>query len=118
MERDLSTKGGARDVSNHIARDVFDYPAPFDIPYEFFLSEGKKMSTSKGNAPALDRIGSKVWENKKANFDNIFNATVFSFGSDFINLANAGTPEFEQGFLTPSRTLRQRRIQIGLRFDF
>ena len=51
-------------------------------------------------------------------FDNILNATVFSFGSDFINLANAGTPEFEQGFLTPSRTLRQRRIQIGLRFDF
>ena len=51
-------------------------------------------------------------------FDNILNATVFSFGSDFINLATAGTSEFEQGFLTPSRTLRQRRIQLGLRFEF
>jgi|TARA_Y100000310_G_scaffold288684_1_gene314537 lysyl-tRNA synthetase class 1 len=50
--KDLSTKGGARDVSNHIAREVFNHRPPFDIPYEFFLADGKKMSTSKGNAPA------------------------------------------------------------------
>jgi len=51
-------------------------------------------------------------------FKNILNATVFNFGSDFINLATAGTPEFEQGFLTPARTLGQRKIQIGVRIDF
>lgn len=46
--KDHSTKGGSRDVANHIAREVFDYKPPFDIPYEFFLIEGKKMSSSKG----------------------------------------------------------------------
>ena len=51
-------------------------------------------------------------------FDNVLNSTVFSFGSDFINLAAAGTREFERGFLVPSRTLKQRKIQLGLRFDF
>lgn len=54
--KDLSTKGGARDVSNHIAREVFKYQPPFDISYEFFLAGGKKMSTSKGNAPAAREI--------------------------------------------------------------
>lgn len=46
--KDHSTKGGSRDVANHIAREVFDYQSPFDIPYEFFLVGGKKMSSSKG----------------------------------------------------------------------
>lgn len=54
--KDLSTKGGARDVSNHISREVFKYEPPFDIPYEFFLVGGKKMSTSKGNAPSAREI--------------------------------------------------------------
>ncbi len=46
--KDHSTRGGSRDVANHIARDVFKYEPPFDIPYEFFLVGGKKMSSSKG----------------------------------------------------------------------
>lgn len=46
--KDHSTKGGSRDVANHIAREVFSYEPPFDIPYEFFLVGGKKMSSSKG----------------------------------------------------------------------
>lgn len=46
--KDHSTKGGARDVANHISREVFEYEPPFDIPYEFFLVGGKKMSSSKG----------------------------------------------------------------------
>ncbi len=46
--KDHSTRGGSRDVANHIAREVFDYDPPFDIPYEFFLVGGKKMSSSKG----------------------------------------------------------------------
>jgi lysyl-tRNA synthetase, class I len=46
--KDHSTKGGSRDVANHIAREIFDYEPPFDIPYEFFLVGGKKMSSSKG----------------------------------------------------------------------
>ncbi|MHB8660933.1 MAG: lysine--tRNA ligase [Minisyncoccota bacterium] len=46
--KDHSTKGGSRDVANHICRDVFGSEPPFDIPYEFFLVGGKKMSSSKG----------------------------------------------------------------------
>ncbi|TSC64607.1 MAG: lysyl-tRNA synthetase [Parcubacteria group bacterium Gr01-1014_91] len=47
--KDHSTKGGSRDVANHIAREIFNYESPFDIPYEFFLVGGKKMSSSKGH---------------------------------------------------------------------
>lgn len=46
--KDHSTKGGSRDVANHICREIFDTEPPFDIPYEFFLVGGKKMSSSKG----------------------------------------------------------------------
>ena len=46
--KDHSTKGGSRDVANHIAREIFNCEPPFDIPYEFFLVGGKKMSSSKG----------------------------------------------------------------------
>ena len=46
--KDHSTKGGSRDAANHIAREIFNYEPPFDIPYEFFLVGGKKMSSSKG----------------------------------------------------------------------
>ncbi|TSC70113.1 MAG: lysyl-tRNA synthetase [Parcubacteria group bacterium Gr01-1014_49] len=46
--KDHSTKGGSRDVANHICREVFGAEPPFDIPYEFFLIGGKKMSSSKG----------------------------------------------------------------------
>lgn len=46
--KDHSTRGGSRDVANHICREVFTAEPPFDIPYEFFLVGGKKMSSSKG----------------------------------------------------------------------
>lgn len=46
--KDHSTKGGARDIANHISREVFHYEPPYDIPYEFFLVGGKKMASSKG----------------------------------------------------------------------
>ena len=54
--KDLSTKGGARDVANHVSREVFENEPPFDIPYEFFLIGGKKMSTSKGNASSSKEV--------------------------------------------------------------
>ncbi len=46
--KDHSTKGGSRDAAAHIARELFNYEPPFDVPYEFFLVGGKKMSSSKG----------------------------------------------------------------------
>jgi outer membrane receptor protein involved in Fe transport len=57
--------------------------------------------------------------------DNVLNKTVFSFGTEFINftgLSPTATPEqrqaFLDSFLVPTRTLRQRQIRIGVRFDF
>mgnify|MGYP003393857099 CR=1 FL=1 len=54
--KDHSTKGGARDVANHIAREVFNIEPPFDMPYEFFLVGGKKMSSSKGHGASAREI--------------------------------------------------------------
>lgn len=58
--KDHSTKGGSRDVGNHIAKEVFGYDSPFDIPYEFFLVGGKKMSSSKGRGSSAKDIASLV----------------------------------------------------------
>ena len=54
--KDHSTRGGSRDVANHIAREVFDITTPFDIPYEFFLVGGKKMSSSKGKGSSAKEM--------------------------------------------------------------
>lgn len=54
--KDHSTKGGARDVSNHISKEIFDFESPYDIPYEFFLVGGKKMSSSKGRGSSANDI--------------------------------------------------------------
>lgn len=58
--KDHSTKGGARDVANAISREVFGYEPPLDIPYEFFLVEGKKMSSSKGRGSSAREIAGLV----------------------------------------------------------
>lgn len=58
--KDHSTKGGSRDVANHIAREVFDYEPPFDVPYEFFLVGGQKMSSSKGRGSSAKEIADLV----------------------------------------------------------
>lgn len=46
--KDHSSKGGTRDVSSQISKEIFKYDPPQDIPYEFFLFGGRKMSSSKG----------------------------------------------------------------------
>jgi lysyl-tRNA synthetase class 1 len=54
--KDHSTRGGSRDVAKHIAKEVFNFNPPFDIPYEFFLVGGKKMSSSKGEGSSAREI--------------------------------------------------------------
>ncbi|MSR70850.1 lysine--tRNA ligase [Candidatus Kaiserbacteria bacterium] len=58
--KDHSTKGGSRDVGKHIAKEVYGYDEPFDIPYEFFLVGGKKMSSSKGRGSSAAEIAALV----------------------------------------------------------
>jgi hypothetical protein len=45
-------------------------------------------------------------------FDNVLNKTVFSFGSEFINLNSSDS------FLVATRTMRARQLRVGLRLDF
>jgi hypothetical protein len=60
----------------------------------------------------------KFGESRKAEFQieafNPFNATVFSFGSEFIDFGATGLGDF----LVPRRTARPRAMRVGLRFDF
>ncbi|MBU0766564.1 lysine--tRNA ligase [Patescibacteria group bacterium] len=46
--KDHYAAGGSREIAARISEEVFHYPTPFDIPYEFFNFKGKKMSASKG----------------------------------------------------------------------
>ena len=58
-------------------------------------------------------------------FDNILNAAVFSFGSEFIDFSAfspavtaATRQKFINNFLGPTRTMRPRQIRLGVRLDF
>jgi hypothetical protein len=60
-----------------------------------------------------------------AEFDNVLNKTVFSFGSEFVNfnaLSPTATEEqkkaFIDSFLLATRTMRPRQIRVGLKFEF
>ncbi|MCL4359781.1 lysine--tRNA ligase [Patescibacteria group bacterium] len=46
--KDHSSAGGSRDIARELCREVFHIPEPYNLPYEFFLIGGKKMSSSKG----------------------------------------------------------------------
>lgn len=65
--KDHFTKGGSRTVAVKIACEVFNYPPPWPSTcdedgrgYEFFLVEGKKMSTSKGVGASFAEISKLV----------------------------------------------------------
>ncbi len=46
--KDHSTRGGSREVSAACLRAIFGEEPPFNVPYEFFLVGGAKMSSSRG----------------------------------------------------------------------
>lgn len=46
--KDHSSAGGSRDIAAALCKEVFHIENPYNLPYEFFLLGGKKMSTSKG----------------------------------------------------------------------
>ncbi|HEX8397066.1 MAG TPA: TonB-dependent receptor [Pyrinomonadaceae bacterium] len=69
-------------------------------------------------------IGERFRIRPSAEFGNILNMAVFSFGSNFINFdglnsTNAITRRNAQDvFLAPTRTLRPRQVRFGLRVEF
>jgi len=54
--KDLGTKGGSRDRSDAISRQVFDREPPLNVVYEFLNVGGRKMSTSKGSGAAAHEM--------------------------------------------------------------
>lgn len=55
--KDHYAAGGSRDVANEVVEKIFDFPHPYNFPYEFFIFRGKKMSTSKGVGVSAKEIG-------------------------------------------------------------
>lgn len=71
------------------------------------------------------KVSERVRLRPTIEIDNVLNATVFSFGSEFIDFSAFGptsTPAARQAFidsfLVPTRTMRPRQIRLGLRLDF
>ncbi|MGH2427358.1 MAG: lysine--tRNA ligase [Candidatus Limnocylindria bacterium] len=58
--KDLSTAGGSRERSEAIAREVFERQPPLNVPYEFLLIGGRKMSTSQGKGAAAHRMAEVI----------------------------------------------------------
>lgn len=46
--KDHMSAGGSHDMAKAICKEIFHYPVPYPIPYEWFIIGGKKMSSSKG----------------------------------------------------------------------
>jgi lysyl-tRNA synthetase class 1 len=46
--KDHAASGGSYDVSSIISKEIFDYPAPYPVPYEWITLKGDAMSKSQG----------------------------------------------------------------------
>ncbi|MDO5852355.1 MAG: lysine--tRNA ligase [Methanobacteriaceae archaeon] len=46
--KDHAASGGSYDVSKLISKEVYNYPAPYPVPYEWITLDGDAMSKSKG----------------------------------------------------------------------
>lgn len=46
--KDHAASGGSYDVSKIISKEIFDYQAPYPVPYEWITLKGDAMSKSKG----------------------------------------------------------------------
>ena len=54
--KEHSAAGGSYDTSKVISQQVFGYPPPEPVLYEYILVAGAKMSKSKGNVIALSQL--------------------------------------------------------------
>lgn len=125
------------DLSDIVWRRVTD-PVNLDLARAFTLAPIGRAGTlprNAGHGPMqfiFDlnvsrefRFTERMRLRPQVEFNNIFNATVFSFGAEFINYeavsANPTPAQLEElraGFLVPTRAYRPRQIRLGIRFDF
>lgn len=58
--KDHSSDGGSRDIAQAILKEVYTFPEPYDIPYEWFLIGGHKMSSSRGVGTSAAEFGNML----------------------------------------------------------
>ncbi len=128
------------DVSDIVYREPGS-PVPTALIAQFSLqpigAKSGNLARNSGTGPSFytfDLNVTREWkltERTKLRpvieFNNIFNAAVFSYGAEFVDFAalrSDGTPPTatqllaRENFLVPTRTYRQRTIRLGVRFDF
>jgi hypothetical protein len=95
--------------------------AAFTLPP---LGQSGNLPRNAGSGPGLfifDLNVTREFQVKRAKLtasieaDNILNKTVFSFGSEFVNVTTGGSND---SFLLATRTGRPRQLRIGLRAEF
>lgn len=82
---------------------------------------GPKLFLFDMNVSRTFRFTKRLRLRPNIEIGNVFNATVFTFGSEFINFNPTNTEQrlsFEENFLVPQRTTRPRTIRLGIRLDF
>jgi hypothetical protein len=127
--------GSVKNIRSRQSNDAFSQDLANAFSFPTIGSTGGNLPRNAGRGPKLFifdlsvsreiRFNERLRLRPSIEFDNILNQTVFSFGSEFIdftslnpNATPAQRAEFEQEFLVPTRTLRQRQIRFGVRFDF
>ncbi len=109
-------------------------PFPQDVFNQFTfapIGSSGNLPRNAGNGPGLFlfdmnvsrtfRFTERLRLRPNIEIGNVFNATVFTFGSEFINFNPTNTEQrlsFEENFLVPQRTSRPRTIRLGIRLDF
>ncbi len=91
----IPTIGKAGDLPRNAGRGPGSYIFNLRLSREFKLGEGKNAELQ------IEAF-------------NPFNATVFSFGSEFIDFGATGLGDF----LTPRRTVKPRTMRVGLKINF
>ncbi|MCY7347473.1 MAG: TonB-dependent receptor [Pyrinomonadaceae bacterium] len=82
---------------------------------------GPKLFLFDMNVSRTFRFTERLRLRPNIEIGNVFNSTVFTFGSEFLNFNPTNTEQrlsFEENFLVPQRTSRPRTIRLGIRFDF
>lgn len=96
--------------------------SPGNLPRN--AGNGPRLYLFDLNVSRQFKFGERLRVRPAAEFGNILNMAVFSFGSNFINFdalnsSNAiSRRNAETTFLAPTRTLRPRQVRLGIRFDF
>ena len=113
-------------------------PVPTDLLSKFSLqpigSRGGNLPRNAGTGPSFYtfdlnvtrdfKFGERFKLRPNIEFDNVLNASVFSYGAQFIDFLpldptpTAAQALSYQNLLVPTRTYRQRQIRLGLKFDF